>query len=133
MRQEIPAGDVAARAGWGDVPAVRDGHLYEIKSSIILQPGPAALTDGLRELQRAPGEMGWRQPRDPRERLRRYLALVFAMISGGSFGRRRLLVPVQRLEVVAHELLVEGGRADALAIGVRRPEARGIAASALRR
>jgi iron complex transport system substrate-binding protein len=41
---------VAARAGWADVPAVRDGHLYEIKSSIILQPGPAALTDGLREL-----------------------------------------------------------------------------------
>jgi iron complex transport system substrate-binding protein len=38
---------VAARAGWGEVPAVRDGHLYEIKSSIILQPGPAALTDGL--------------------------------------------------------------------------------------
>ena len=38
---------VAARPGWADVPAVRDGHLYEIKSSIILQPGPAALTDGL--------------------------------------------------------------------------------------
>ena len=38
---------VAARAGWSDVPAVRNGHLYEIKSSIILQPGPAALTDGL--------------------------------------------------------------------------------------
>ena len=41
---------VAGRAGWADVPAVRDGHLYEIKSSIILQPGPAALTDGLNEL-----------------------------------------------------------------------------------
>ena len=41
---------VAARDGWNDVPAVRDGHLYEIKSSVILQPGPAALTDGLREL-----------------------------------------------------------------------------------
>jgi len=41
---------VAARPGWADVPAVRDGHLYEIKSSIILQPGPAALTDGVREL-----------------------------------------------------------------------------------
>ncbi len=38
---------VAARPGWQDVPAVRAGHLYEIKSSIILQPGPAALTDGL--------------------------------------------------------------------------------------
>jgi iron complex transport system substrate-binding protein len=43
---------VTARAGWADVPAVRDGHLYEIKSSIILQPGPAALTDGLAELHR---------------------------------------------------------------------------------
>src|SRR5690349_23427083 len=44
--------NVAARAGWSDVPAVRNGHLYEIKSSIILQPGPAALTDGLAELHR---------------------------------------------------------------------------------
>ncbi len=43
---------VAARAGWSEVPAVRGGHLYEIKSSIILQPGPAALTDGLAEIHR---------------------------------------------------------------------------------
>jgi len=41
---------VAARPGWADVPAVRDGELHEVKSSIILQPGPAALTDGVREL-----------------------------------------------------------------------------------
>ena len=41
---------VVARAGWSEVPAVRAGHLYEIKSSIILQPGPAALTDGVREI-----------------------------------------------------------------------------------
>jgi iron complex transport system substrate-binding protein len=33
--------------GWADTPAVRDGELHEIKSPIILQPGPAALTDGL--------------------------------------------------------------------------------------
>jgi iron complex transport system substrate-binding protein len=38
---------VAARAGWAEVPAVRDGELHEVKSSIILQPGPAALTDGV--------------------------------------------------------------------------------------
>ena len=38
---------VAARPGWADVPAVRDGELHEIKSPLILQPGPAALTDGL--------------------------------------------------------------------------------------
>jgi iron complex transport system substrate-binding protein len=43
---------VASREGWSDVPAVRGGHLYEIKSSIILQPGPAALTEGLAELHR---------------------------------------------------------------------------------
>jgi iron complex transport system substrate-binding protein len=38
---------VASRAGWDAVPAVRDGELHEIKSPLILQPGPAALTDGL--------------------------------------------------------------------------------------
>ena len=41
---------VAARAGWAQVPAVRDGELHEIKSSIILQPGPAALTAGVRAM-----------------------------------------------------------------------------------
>jgi len=41
---------VAARAGWAEVPAVRDGELHEIKSCDILQPGPAALTDGLEKL-----------------------------------------------------------------------------------
>ena len=41
---------IAARAGWEDMPAVRDGHIYEVKSAYILQPGPAALTDGLRQL-----------------------------------------------------------------------------------
>ena len=40
-------GKVAARPGWGAIPAVRDGELHEIKSPIILQPGPAALFDGL--------------------------------------------------------------------------------------
>jgi len=35
------------------LPAVRNGALHEIKSSLILQPGPAALTDGLRALQNA--------------------------------------------------------------------------------
>ncbi len=42
----VPA-KVAARPGFDAVPAVRDGFLREIKSSLILQPGPAALTDGL--------------------------------------------------------------------------------------
>ena len=44
--------EVAARAGWDQIPAVKNGRLYEIKLSIILQPGPAALTDGLAQLQR---------------------------------------------------------------------------------
>ena len=43
---------VAARAGWHDVPAVRTGQIFEIKSADILQPGPAALTDGLAQLHR---------------------------------------------------------------------------------
>lgn len=43
---------VAARTGWQDVPAVRDGQLFEIKSPEILQPGPAALTDGAEALHR---------------------------------------------------------------------------------
>jgi len=41
---------VAARPGWDAIPAVRNGQLREIKSCDILQPGPAALTDGLRHL-----------------------------------------------------------------------------------
>jgi iron complex transport system substrate-binding protein len=42
---------ITSRTGWQDVPAIRNGHVYEVKSSIILQPGPAALTDGIRALQ----------------------------------------------------------------------------------
>ena len=38
------------RAGWDRVAAVRDDRIYEIKSTIILQPGPASLTDGVRQL-----------------------------------------------------------------------------------
>jgi iron complex transport system substrate-binding protein len=43
---------VAARPGFERTPAVQHQGMYEIKSSLILQPGPAALTDGLMELQR---------------------------------------------------------------------------------
>ena len=38
---------IAARPGWDAIPAVRNGRIVEIKSSLILQPGPAALTEGL--------------------------------------------------------------------------------------
>ncbi len=43
---------VTARPGWDAIPAVRDGELHEIKSPLILQPGPAALTEGVREIAR---------------------------------------------------------------------------------
>jgi iron complex transport system substrate-binding protein len=44
---------IRARSGWQAVPAIRNDHIYEIKSALILQPGPAALTDGVRELHGA--------------------------------------------------------------------------------
>ncbi len=43
---------VAARPGWDAIPAVQEGELHEIKSPLILQPGPAALTDGVSEIAR---------------------------------------------------------------------------------
>jgi iron complex transport system substrate-binding protein len=42
---------IVERAGWDRISAVRDDRIYEIKSSYILQPGPASLTEGLRRLQ----------------------------------------------------------------------------------
>ncbi|MCC7250812.1 cobalamin-binding protein [Hyphomicrobium sp.] len=42
-----------AREGWGAVPAVQAGRIVEIKSPLILQPGPAALTDGLDAIRAA--------------------------------------------------------------------------------
>ncbi len=43
---------IAARPGWQDVPAVTHGRIYEVKSTYILQPGPAALTEGVRQLHK---------------------------------------------------------------------------------
>jgi iron complex transport system substrate-binding protein len=43
---------VAARPGWDAIPAVRDGELHEVKSPLILQPGPAAVADGVRAIAR---------------------------------------------------------------------------------
>jgi iron complex transport system substrate-binding protein len=51
---------IAARAGFAATPAVQRGQLFEIKSPLILQPGPAALGDGLAALQRIIS--GWPQP-----------------------------------------------------------------------
>ncbi len=47
---------VAARKGWDAISAVRAGELHEVKSPLILQPGPAALTDGVRALRRIIGD-----------------------------------------------------------------------------
>jgi len=41
---------IREREGWSAVPAVVCNHIYEIKSTYILQPGPAALTEGVRQL-----------------------------------------------------------------------------------
>jgi iron complex transport system substrate-binding protein len=51
---------VVARRDFQQIPAVQHQEVYEIKSSLMLQPGPAALTDGLAELQRSSG--GGRNP-----------------------------------------------------------------------
>src|SRR2546421_2458828 len=52
---------VAARAGWSELPAVRNGDLHEVKSAEILQPGPAALTDGVRRLHQIIAEWAEKQ------------------------------------------------------------------------
>ena len=57
--KKFRAEKVAARAGWQDVNAVRNKQLFEVKSADILQPGPAALTDGVEHLHRI--VTGWAQ------------------------------------------------------------------------
>lgn len=50
--KQVNKDTIRERDGWERVSAVRCGHIYEIKSSYILQPGPAALTEGVRHLHR---------------------------------------------------------------------------------
>ena len=56
-KKVVPA-KIMARPGWQDIPAIRAGRVHEVKSPLILQPGPAALTDGLDAILAAlwPGE-----------------------------------------------------------------------------
>ncbi len=49
--KKFRAEKMIARPGFDAIPAVKNGRLHEIKSPLILQPGPAALTDGLAALQ----------------------------------------------------------------------------------
>jgi iron complex transport system substrate-binding protein len=48
----VRAERIAARPGWQEIPAVRHGRIYEVKSTYILQPGPAALTEGVQQLEK---------------------------------------------------------------------------------
>jgi iron complex transport system substrate-binding protein len=41
---------IRSRPGWDAISAVKDSRLFEIKSTYILQPGPASLTDGVRQI-----------------------------------------------------------------------------------
>src|SRR5262245_13896455 len=48
--KKVNADRIRARPGWNSVSAVRGDAIHEIKSTYILQPGPAALTDGVRQI-----------------------------------------------------------------------------------
>ena len=50
--KKVKHSQIVAREGWEQVKAIRSKHLYEIDSTVILQPGPASLTDGLDALAR---------------------------------------------------------------------------------
>lgn len=52
---------VVARPGWSSIPAVQEGMVFEIKSADILQPGPSAITHGLKQLQQIIQQWGARQ------------------------------------------------------------------------
>jgi iron complex transport system substrate-binding protein len=48
--RKVDKNQIREREGWSAIEAVRLGHVYEVKSTYILQPGPAALTEGVRQL-----------------------------------------------------------------------------------
>lgn len=48
--KKVNKDEICARAGWAATSAVRNGHVYEVPSGAILQPGPASLTEGVRQL-----------------------------------------------------------------------------------
>ena len=51
--KKVVVDKIRARPGWNSIPAVRNNRIVEIKSPLILQPGPAALTDGLDAIEKA--------------------------------------------------------------------------------
>jgi len=48
--KKVRKATIVEREGWESVPAVAKGHIYEVKSTYILQPGPASLTEGVRQI-----------------------------------------------------------------------------------
>ncbi|MGH9606023.1 MAG: cobalamin-binding protein [Terracidiphilus sp.] len=48
--KKVSTREIASRPGWAALSAARSGHIYEIPSDCILQPGPASLTEGVRQL-----------------------------------------------------------------------------------
>ena len=50
MERNLKKEEIIFRDGWDKINAVQNNQVYEIKSPLILQPGPAALTDGLDEI-----------------------------------------------------------------------------------
>jgi len=55
--KKVQPARIAGRPGWADLAAVREDRIYEIKSTYILQPGPAALTDGVKQLHERIGSV----------------------------------------------------------------------------
>jgi len=60
--RKVSKEQIRAREGWQNIAAVRDGHIYEVKSTYILQPGPAALTEGVRQLHAILARVGGCEP-----------------------------------------------------------------------
>jgi iron complex transport system substrate-binding protein len=47
---QVKTAEICSRPGWSAIAAVQSRHVFEIPSSLILQPGPACLTDGVRAI-----------------------------------------------------------------------------------
>jgi iron complex transport system substrate-binding protein len=70
--RKVSKDQIRGRDGWSALDAVRLGHIYEVKSTYILQPGPAALTEGVRQLHAILARVaGWEplEGLEPTERL----------------------------------------------------------------
>lgn len=55
--RQVKKNVIREREGWHNIDAVRNDHIYEIKSAYILQPGPAALTEGVTQIHKILGEV----------------------------------------------------------------------------